>query len=89
MLNDQSRSWIGKPQTVDEHFTGTRQFAYLALVKVLKCQELATGLKDIQSAPTPAMSQAKYPVQVVMQIKELNAHVTNELTRESKARCAK
>ena len=87
MLNDASRSWIGKPQTVEEHFTGTRQFAYLALVKVLKCTELSAGLKDVQAAAQISATPGKYPAHRVAQIKELNSHVESELAKEGRARC--
>lgn len=87
MLNDQSRSWIGKPQTLDAHLTGTRQFAYLALMKVLKCPELATGLRDVQTGTLLRAPAGTYPAHVVEQIKDLDGHVMGELKKEIAARC--
>lgn len=87
MLNDQTRSWIGKPQTVDEHFSGTRQFAYLALSKVLKCAEIAGGLRDVQANARMSATSGKFPAHRVAQIKDLNKQVETALARERQTRC--
>lgn len=87
MLSDESRGWIGKPQSLDGHFTGTRQFAYLALVKVLKCPELSAGLKDMQTSAQLRAPAGAYPAHVITQIKDLDTHVQGELKKELAARC--
>lgn len=87
MLNDQSRSWIGKPQSVQEHLTGTRQFAYLALLQVMSCQELSAGVKDVQTSAKTSVPTAGYSRGVVEQIKALDTHVVGELQKENAARC--
>lgn len=87
MLNDPARTWIGKPQTLDGHLTGTRQFAYLALMKVMQCQELAAGLRDIQTGMLLRSPAGAYPAHVVDQIKDLDTHVLGELKKEAATRC--
>jgi len=87
MLNDESRSWIGKAQTLEDHLTGTRQFAYLALLKVMKCPELSAGLRDVQTGSMMRAPAGAYPAHVVDQIRDLDAHVTTELKKEISSRC--
>lgn len=87
MLNDQSRSWIGKPQTVHEHLSGTRQFAYLALLQVMSCQELSAGIRDVQTYAQMRIPSTGYSAGIVAQIKDLDTHVTGELQKEIAARC--
>ena len=87
LLNDPSRSWVGKRQTIDDHMTGTRQFAYLALVKVMRCQELLAGVKDVTAAAALSPPAGKYPAAVLAQIKDLDAHVIGVLKSETNARC--
>lgn len=87
MLNDESRAWIGKPQTLEGHLTGTRQFAYLALMKVMKCPELTAGLRDVQTGALLRAPAGSYPAHVVDQIKDLDAHVVSELRKEIATRC--
>lgn len=87
MLNDQTRSWIGKPQSVQEHLTGTRQFAYLALLQVMSCQQLSAGLKDVQTSAQVPLPTANYAPRIIAQIKDLDTHVVGELRKELAARC--
>ena len=88
MIDDPSRSWIGKAQPPAEYANGTRLFAYRALHTQLTCPQLITALNETAAAggsfraPVPGVSavQAK-------RVLALNAEVERELRAEYSARC--
>ena len=88
MIDDPSRSWIGKAQPPAEYANGTRLFAYRALHTQLTCPQLTTALNEITGAagsfraPVPGVSaeQAK-------RVLALNAEVVRELRAEFAGRC--
>ena len=88
MIEDPSRSWIGKPQSPVQYAKGTRLFAYRALLKQLTCPQVAIALDELASAantfraPVPRVDavQAK-------RVLALNAQVEQELEAERATRC--
>lgn len=50
MASDPNRSWIGKPGSASEHYSGVRLFAYQKTKEQLSCDELAKGIADLSSA---------------------------------------
>jgi hypothetical protein len=88
MIDDPSRSWIGKAQPPAEFANGTRLFAYRALRTQLTCPQLTTALTEIAAAagsfgsPVPGVSalQAK-------RVLALSADVERELRAEFAGRC--
>jgi hypothetical protein len=88
MIDDPSRSWIGKAQPPAEFANGTRLFAYRALRTQLTCLQLTTALGEIAAAtgsfgaPVPGISavQAK-------RVLVLSADVERELRGEFARHC--
>jgi hypothetical protein len=88
MIDDPSRSWIGKAQPPAEFANGTRLFAYRALRTQLTCPQLSAALGEIAAAagsfgsPVPGVSalQAK-------RVLALSADVERELRAEFAGRC--
>ncbi len=83
MIDDPSRSWIGKPQPPAEYANGTRLFAYRALHTQLTCPQLITALNEIAAAA----NTFRAPVQGVSaaqakRVLALNADVERELRAE-------
>ena len=88
MIDDPSRSWIGKPQSPAEYANGTRLFAYRALRSQLTCPQLSTALNEIAAAA----NTYRAPVQGVSaaqakRVLALNADVERELRAEFAGRC--
>ena len=88
MIDDPSRSWIGKAQTPVEYANGTRLFAYRALRNQLTCSQLATALNEMMGVG----SMFRGPVSGVLPVQAkrvlaLNGDVEQELKAESAARC--
>lgn len=50
MASDPNRSWIGKPGSASEHYSGVRLFAYQKTKDQLTCDELAKGIADLGQA---------------------------------------
>lgn len=50
MASDPNRSWIGKPGSASEHYSGVRLFAYQKTKEQLTCDELAKGIADLGQA---------------------------------------
>lgn len=88
MIDDPSRSWIGKAQSPAEYANGTRLFAYRALRKQLACPQLTTALDEIAAAagtfraPVPGVSAAQ-----AKHVLALNGDVERELHAEFAGRC--
>ncbi len=87
MLDDKSRSWIGKPQSVAEHFSGTRQFAYIALSKELACPNLASALSDLDRGAKIVDGKHGFTVRREAAIRLVNARAQTDLRREMATRC--
>lgn len=88
MIDDPSRSWIGKPQPPAAYANGTRLFAYRALRSQLTCPQLTTALTEIAAAP--GFFRAPVPGVSAGQAKRvlaLNAKVELELRAEFNGRC--
>lgn len=88
MIDDPSRSWIGKPQSPAEYANGTRLFAYRALRGQLTCPQLGTALNEV----AVAANTYRAPVQGVSaaqakRVMALNTDVERELRSEIAARC--
>jgi hypothetical protein len=88
MIDDPSRSWIGRPQTPVEYANGTRLFAYRALRENFTCTQIVTALTEIGAAgktfgaPVAGVSgaQAKH-------LLALNTEIERELQAEFGKRC--
>jgi hypothetical protein len=50
MASDPNRSWIGKPGSASEYYSGVRLFAYQKTKEQLSCEELAKGIADLGAA---------------------------------------
>lgn len=88
MIDDQSRDWIGKPQSPAEYANGTRLFAYRALHSQLTCPQLSSALNEVATAA----NTYRKPVQGVSAVQAkrvvtLNADVERELRTEITGRC--
>lgn len=88
MIDDQSRGWIGKPQSPAEYANGTRLFAYRALHSQLTCPQLNSALNEVATAA----NTYRQPVQGVSaaqakRVVALNADVERELRSEIAGRC--
>lgn len=88
MIDDPSRSWIGKVQSPAEYANGTRLFAYRALRTQLTCPQLTTALDEVAAAagtfraPVPGVSAAQ-----AKRVLALNGDVERELRAEFAGRC--
>jgi hypothetical protein len=88
MIDDPSRSWIGKAQPPVEYANGTRLFAYRALRAQLTCPQLTTAQGEIAAAavtfgaPVQGISAAQ-----AKRVLALNADVARELRAEFAGRC--
>ena len=88
MIDDPSRSWIGKPQSPAEYANGTRLFAYRALHGRLTCPQLTSALNEVATAanayrqPVRGVSAAQ-----AKRVLALNTDVEWELRSEFARRC--
>ncbi len=87
LLADKSRSWIGAPQTPADHIDGTRQFAYIALSKSLRCAELKAGIEDIAAQSKLLDGKSGFPASQVAATRAVNAQAREDLQKQMAARC--
>lgn len=88
MVEDPSRSWIGKPQSPVEYANGTRLFAYRALLKLLTCPQVAIALDEVASAANTFRGPVTgVDAVLAKRVLALNAQVEQELETERAVRC--
>lgn len=87
LLADKSRSWIGAPQTPADHLDGTRQFAYIALSKSLRCTELKAGIEDIATHSKLLDGKSGLSASQVASARAVNAQAREDLEKQMAARC--
>jgi hypothetical protein len=88
MVDSPKRPWVGQQMPPDAYADGTRLFAYRALRKRLKCDELARAITEMRgvskslNGPMPGISADQ-----VARTRALNVQVEGELLQERSARC--
>lgn len=88
MVDNPKRPWVGQQLPPDAYTDGTRLFAYRALRKRLKCDELSRAIDEMRgvskalngSVPGVTADQAT-------RTRALNGQVEGELVQERSARC--
>jgi hypothetical protein len=90
MVDDPARTWIGRPQSAEEHADGTRQFAYRALRTRLSCSELAQAVNELAAAIRRFQAPpANITPEQAAQVRKLDAEVEGELSAERASRCSR
>ncbi|RTL72184.1 MAG: hypothetical protein EKK41_05995 [Hyphomicrobiales bacterium] len=87
LLADKSRSWIGAPQTAADHIDGTRQFAYIALSKSLRCAELKAGIEDIATHAKLLDGKTGFAASLITATRAVNTQAREDLEKQMAARC--
>jgi hypothetical protein len=88
MIDDPTRSWIGKRPTVAVFANGTRLFAYRALRAKLSCSELTLALEEtLATASSLNGGIAGLTLDQVAGVRTLNAEVEGELRAQRAERC--
>lgn len=83
LIDDPTRSWIGKRPTATVYANGTRLFAYRALRAKLSCSELTLALEETQAAASSLNGGiAGLTLDQVAGVRTLNAQVEGELRAE-------
>lgn len=88
MVESPKRAWVGQQMPPDAYTDGTRLFAYRALRKRLKCDELSRAIDEMRgvskslNGPMPGITADQ-----VARTRALNGQVESELAQERSARC--
>jgi len=88
MVESPKRPWVGQQMPPDAYTDGTRLFAYRALRKRLKCNELSRAINEMRgvskslNGPMPGITADQ-----AARTRALNVQVEGELVQERSVRC--
>jgi hypothetical protein len=90
LMSDKDRKWIHEPATAEAYASGVRLFAFKSKKKELSCDELQSGRREADAAPTTlrgATAARLTPAQVsrgAMLAQEVSRELANEFSRRCK-----
>lgn len=88
MVESPKRPWVGQQMPPDAYADGTRLFAYRALRKRLKCDELARAIDEMRGVSKSLNGTVSgISSEQAARTRALNVQVEGELVRERTARC--
>lgn len=88
MVESPKRPWVGQQMPPDAYADGTRLFAYRALRKRLKCDELSRAIDEMRGVSKSLNGTVTgISTEQVARTRALNVQVEGELVRERTVRC--